>query len=193
MMWKSVTLAILLLTSALAQAEVRYIKDVWNVGLYTAAGGQGESLGLLSSGTALEVLAEEGSYTQVKTSTGEIGWIKSNYLVSEETSDIQLKRAQREIERLKQRIEQLSSDDALAQAQVQIEQLQAEQQEAKAQLAQSQRKVNDLQVQLDPDARKEALVTAISLCLLGLIIGFVFGKRFIEAKVRARFNGLKVW
>lgn len=198
---KNIGLAIvatsLLVTANLAQAESKYIKDVWNVSLYTQADSASASLGLLSSGTKLEVLGREGSYTQVKTSTGEIGWTKSTYLVDGPTHDIQLKAAERKIGVLNRKIEQLSQGNLSAELSEKLAQAQADHEKLHAEYSEQKLELESLQKQIKPaevaNQRKEQIIRIVTIGLCALLCGFVVGKRLTEEKVKAKFNGIKVW
>ena len=179
-----------------ANAETQYIKDSWNVGLYTEADSSSSSLGLISSGTKLEVLAEQGSYTQVQTSTGETGWTKTSYLVSEPTNDIKLKAAQRKIKILNEKIDMLSADNASADLSAQLETAQADNKKLHEEYSQQKQQIESLQNQVSPESasdRTEKMLRLLIIALVTLICGFIVGKRMTEAKVKARFNGMKVW
>lgn len=196
---KKISLAIgvsALILAASAQAESQYIKDVWNVGLYTQADSSSPSLGLISSGTKLEVLTQEGGYTQVKTSTGETGWTKTTYLVSQPTNDIKLKMAQRKIQILNEKIESLSADNVGVKLSAELEVAQANNKKLHEEYTQQKQQIDTLQAQINPvssAARTEQFVRLLIIALVTLICGFIMGKRMTEAKVKARFNGMKVW
>ncbi|PIE36929.1 MAG: hypothetical protein CSA54_02710 [Gammaproteobacteria bacterium] len=187
----------LLVLGGTAQAQSKYIKDVWKVSLYAEADSRSSSLGLFPSGTQLEVLAEQGIYSQVKTSTGEQGWVKSSYLVDEPTYDIKLAAAERTIAALKQKIQVLRNNNASTRLQAQLKKLQADNAALRSHNQQQNQQLQALQAQLKPELaaeqRKQMLVTLISIGVVALLCGLVVGKRMTEAKVKARFNGEKVW
>lgn len=178
-------------------AETQYIKDSWNVGLYTEADSSTASLGLMSSGTQLEVLEQQDGYTQVKTSTGEIGWTKSTYLVDEPTNDIKLKAAQSKIDKLNKKIQMLSDNNASVELATQLETAQADNDKLQGEYTQQQQQIETLQAQVQPGATDnshlEKMMRLLTIALVTLICGFIMGKRMTEAKVKARFNGMKIW
>lgn len=178
------------------QAETKYIKDSWNVGLYTQADSSTASLGLISSGTKLEVLAEQGIYTQVKTSTGETGWTKTTYLVREPTNDIKLKAAQRKIAKLNDKVKMLSDNNASAELAAQLESAKADNKNLHEEYTSQKQQIESLQAQIQPETGSdhlEKLTRLLTIAFVTLICGFIVGKRMTEAKVKARFNGMKVW
>ena len=187
---------VLIATVGSASAETRYIKDIWNVGLYTDADSSSQSIGLISSGTKLEVISEQGGYTQVQTSTGETGWIKTTYLVSQPTNDIKLKAAQRKITKLNDKIQMLSNNNANAELAAQLESAEADNKKLLQEYSQQKQQFIDLQAQVQPQAAKghfETVLRLLTIALVALACGFIVGKRMTEAKVKAKFNGIKVW
>jgi len=89
--------------SASANAESRWVSDVLYVPLRS---GKGNSFRILNRGlkTGLELTfvsedTEEG-WTEVRTVSGELGWIRSQYLIDTKPAAIQLATAQKNIERL---------------------------------------------------------------------------------------------
>ena len=187
---------VLIATVGSASAETRYIKDIWNVGLYTDADSSSQSIGLISSGTKLEVISEQGGYTQVQTSTGETGWIKTTYLVSQPTNDIKLKAAQRKITKLNDKIQMLSNNNANAELAAQLESAEADNKKLLQEYSQQKQQFIDLQAQVQPQAAKghfETVLRLLTIALVALACGFIVGKRATEAKVKSRFNGVKVW
>jgi len=89
--------------SASASAESRWVSDVLYVPLRS---GKGNSFRILNRGlkTGLELTfvsedTEEG-WTEVKTASGELGWIRSQYLIDTKPAVLQLATAQKTIERL---------------------------------------------------------------------------------------------
>lgn len=185
----------LIATVGSASAETRYIKDSWNVGLYTEADSSSQSIGLISSGTKLEVVSEQGGFTQVRTSTGETGWTKTTYLVSKPTNDIKLKQAQANIAQLNDKIKMLSDDNASVALAAQLEAAQGNNTKLQVELTQQKQQIETLQAQVKPQtgSRLETTMRLLVIALVAVIGGFLVGKRMTEAKVKARFNGVKVW
>lgn len=63
-----------------AHHEVRYVGDTLRVGVRAEPGSSAVPLEVVVTGAALEVLARQGRYVQVRTPTGRIGWVKEAYL-----------------------------------------------------------------------------------------------------------------
>lgn len=118
----------LMSTSALAQD--RYISDVLYVPLRSGMGNQYRIVHRgLASGTRLELVREEQSsdgedWSLVRTSDGEEGWIRSQFLLAEPTAGLKLNRAEQRAQSAAQ--ESTALREQLSEAQSQNEQLQSE-------------------------------------------------------------------
>ena len=124
-----------------ARAATAYISDELTVPLRSGASGQHRILhNGLPSGTVLETIGvdEEAGFTQIRTSRGTEGWIRTQYLVSQPIAKIRLQRTQAELARLKQQMSNVrkenqalgrtnaSQSNANAQGENRIKELEAE-------------------------------------------------------------------
>jgi len=92
----------------LAQAT-RYVIDELHVPLRSGQGTQYRILSMMRSGTALTVLesGEEDSWSRVRTSSGQSGWVETQYLTSRPVAAQRLKQAESELARLRSSNEEL--------------------------------------------------------------------------------------
>ncbi len=105
------------LTTDDLRAETAYISDELTVPLRSGPSSQHRILHRgLPSGTRLEILTndEAAGFSQIRTTRGTEGWVRTQYLVSQPIAKMRLAGAQRELNRAK---------DALAQAQAEIREL----------------------------------------------------------------------
>ena len=72
----------LLVVWSSSQAETMYVTDKLILGVYDNSEGSGQQIRIVRSGAQLEVTERVGRYAKVVTDTGEEGWVKSQYLVS---------------------------------------------------------------------------------------------------------------
>ena len=75
---------LLLLCSASAGAETVYVTDLLQLGIHRAQDTSDQPFRNLVSGTELEVLERVPSFARVRTLDGEEGWVRSAFLVSEQ-------------------------------------------------------------------------------------------------------------
>lgn len=107
-------LAIVLCSTASAQ-NLRYITDEQRIPLRSGPGTDYRILHSgLPSGTALELVQsdEASGWSEVRTQEDLQGWTLTRYLVSEKPSTVRLAEAQREIEQLREQLQQLRSAHA---------------------------------------------------------------------------------
>lgn len=97
----SLILSGLIAFSARAE-DVRYISDEIFVPLHTGPAANYRWRAKLTPGTQLTVIgqAEDGKWTEVRTSRGTDGWVKSEYLTGEMPAQLRLPEAQRRAEQL---------------------------------------------------------------------------------------------
>jgi len=81
-MLKRLFLAVALVLPAVASAETAYVTDVLRLGIHAAADTSDRAFDNLVSGTAVEVLERNTGYARVKLADGREGWVRSTYLVT---------------------------------------------------------------------------------------------------------------
>jgi len=201
-------LAVLLaaLPAATVAAATAYVSDELVLGVYSEQNNQGQRLTTLHSGAAVDTLAVNGEFTQVRLSDGTTGWVKSIYLTPREPASARLKQLEDELERTR------ATTPALAEA------------AARSEVAQLQRALADKQSELDAArqgleapasaaaAASGALATqssthrgtspvntpmrpwvTASVILAALACGFWLGYLTLARRVRRKFGGIKVY
>ncbi len=83
-----------------AFCEPLYVSDVMYIFLRNGPGDQHNTVGTVKSDEPLELIGESGDYLQVRTQTGEVGYIKKRYATSNTPDAIIIERLKKEIERL---------------------------------------------------------------------------------------------
>lgn len=76
--------ALLLLCSASAGAQTVYVTDLLQLGIHRAPDTSDQPFRNLASGTELEVLEQVPRFARVRTPDGEEGWVRSAFLVTEQ-------------------------------------------------------------------------------------------------------------
>lgn len=193
--------------------EIKYVTDKLRLSLYKSANGSSGTLKLLTSGDQLKLLERRGNYSKVKTDEGLVGWVKTGFLVSDPTASFQLIEEKKKNEILVNQLEQYSDTQQLVadyentislmktdetNMSTQVEALQQ-------QLLQTE-EMNKQLKQTAEDAKqgKIGILDIIKLVkqywhviagIMAIILlsGFLVGKRMVEAQVKRRFQGVKVW
>ena len=108
------TLLCSILFTTTAHAATAYISDELTVPLRSGPSGQHRILhNGLPSGTVLETLSvnESAGFTQIRTTRGTEGWIRTQYLVNQPIAKMRLERAQAELARIKQQLAKLREEN----------------------------------------------------------------------------------
>lgn len=131
----------LMLTSGFAQAaEKRYVTDQLFIQLRSGPTNAHRILKVVQSGEHLIYVGEEGDFTQVKTSKGIEGWVRTQYLVNEPVAKENLILANRELDNLKAELVTTKS---------QRDQLRQDLENTKAERADASRSNSDLERELE--------------------------------------------
>jgi len=96
-----------LCNATVALAETRYISDQLVVSLRELPQDNSETIVYLKTDAPVEVLEVEGEYLKVKTTNGEVGYIRKSYLTEDTPKATVISRLTRENEGLKERVQEL--------------------------------------------------------------------------------------
>lgn len=106
-------LGLALLISAAAWADTRYITDVTYVPIRSGPGNQFRIIhSSLKSGTQMTVLEapSDSDWTKVRTKGGTEGWVRTQYLISKPTANLQLQDAQAQLAKSLQQVADLQNE-----------------------------------------------------------------------------------
>jgi len=220
---KNIFLGLLLTTFctlALAQdsddsdKDRQYVTDQLRLSLYEEPNSQSKVLKLLLSGDMLTIDEIRGPYALVTDSSGVRGWVKRGFMVTDPTSNILLREEQEKNASLLEEIEKLSSskvvidtyekdmdelvakmaklEDEKQTTQTAMEELQAQLQSTQAQLEQRmQNKLPLQEVLKDTLAAYWQIIAAMLLLMLAVCI--LVTKAIVEARIKSKFHGIKIW
>ena len=198
--------------------DILYVTDQLRLTLYPQANDKSGSLQLLSSGDKLAVIQLSGNYALVITPNGKQGWVKRGFLVPDPTATLLLKQEKLKNEELNQEIDKLANSkmvidqyevdmDAMSENILVLEAKNDRFQQTIAELEQATLHKAELEAAIAASVEsnmalpfKALLTTAmtywqylIPFIVLFVLMGFLVAKLFIEARLRKRFHGLKVW
>lgn len=192
----------------------QYVTDQLRLSLYAEANANSQVLKLLQSGALLEIEQVQGPYALVTTEDGTRGWVKRGFLVSEPTSNLLLREEQQKTRELEAELEKFANSkvvidqyetDMQAMA-AQMEDLQAEKQAAEESIADLQKVVDSKQAEID--RRDEEGVPALlvlwdtlrsywqyiaPVVVLIMLLTYLVSKAIVEARIKSRFHGIKIW
>ena len=213
-----ILLGCLLFSTLLAPLQAQdkdqlYVTDKLRLSMYERPDDRSKVVKLLSSGDLLTIEELSGNYALVTSADNVRGWAKRGFLVADPTSNLllaeELKKTealQEEVDRLgnaKQVIDQYEKDmNVLNNKAVSMElennNLQTRIAELEQQVTEKQAKIEDLQSDsIDPqlvvDIMKQYWQLLALLMVVIIAIVFVLSKVIVEARIRNRFQGIKVW
>ncbi len=188
--WFSFGLAVSWAISSAAWAgQTLYVTDSVVVELRSHAKSDGEVIGEVRTGDAVELLEEAKSYYKVKTSGGLTGWVEMKLFSQTPPMLFQMQQLQQTVaeseqqkRELEQQINQYAGDRSRFEEQAQ--QLQAERDRALA-------AVRKLEAQtLVPPHYFAPIAGSVALILY--LIGYFFGVRRVRKQIKHRFGGLSL-
>ena len=194
--------------------ERKFVTDKLRLSLYKKADSNSGTLKLLMSGDVLDVLERSGPYSKVKTVDGLTGWVKNGFLVSIPTASFLLIEEQKKNTELTEQLEKYSNtqkiiddyENTIEKMNIDNELALQEMEKTKQQLDQISEENKDLKEEVGAYSKNNnhlswkqlfnilwqywQVVTAIVLSLF--IIGFLTGRKMVQAQVKKRFQGVKV-
>ena len=198
--------------------EMLYVTDQLRLSLYPNANDRGKALEFLNSGDKLGILQIQGQYALVIAPTGRRGWVKRGFLLPIPTAKLLLAEEKRTTEALRQEIEKLANSkmvidqyerdmDELTRklnisetAKLSAEQTVAEMEAAareKAELEAAIKAARESKTTLPIEALIETATTywqyLVPILLFFLLLGSLIAKLIIDARIKKRFHGLKLW
>ncbi len=193
--------------------EQKYVTDKLRLSLYEERDAKSKVKKLLISGDLLDIFEISGAYARVRTSNGDVGWVKNGFLVSTPPATYQLNEEQKKNQILADQLNKYSNTRKLVEDyENTIERMADDQNNIDSELKQAREQLkslvsenNELQQQI-ADSQEQKLSLAdvkylfmtywyVIIILAGLILaaGLLSGMKLVETQVRRKFHGIKVW
>ena len=193
--------ALLLLCSAQACADTAYVTDVLQLGLHQAQDTSDQPFRNLASGTELEILEQLPRFARVRTVDGEEGWVRSAYLVTEQPARHRVAELEAAVADLNARLASLAAatvDGPLAGAAGDVAAGAAAEPLASAgaiqdALAELTSENETYLAQLEAYRGSVPWSWAWPALALALLTGFVAGLWCLDAYIRRRHGGFRIW
>jgi SH3 domain protein len=185
-------------SAANVSAETAYVTDVLVLGLHRAQDTRDDAFTNLRSGAELEVLERVPNYARVRTTDGQEGWVRSAFLVSDKPARLIVDEIQAELEAA--RGELARAQGAAASAQDNAARL-SRQMEASAQsstgiretLVRVSQENEDYAARLERYRRSVPLAWAAAAVAVAAGVGFVLGLWWLDAFIRRRHGGYRIY
>lgn len=198
-MKSKLALLCVLASSPLAgRAETAYVTDILRLGIHHTQDTSDRPFDNLVSGTELEILDRVPNYAHVRTKAGDEGWVKSAYLVAEKPAQLRVAEVEAELARLKGQIaDAVSAQSAAEQNAEQLSrQLASSTSSTDAiqdTLARLKQENDSYQAQLELYRGALPLPWVAAALLVALVAGFVGGLWWLDAAIRRRHGGFRVY
>ncbi len=192
----------------------QYVTDQLRLSLYAQPNSSSQVIKLLQSGDLLEIEQIQGPYAFVATPEGTKGWVKRGFLVTSPTSNLLLREEQEKTASLAAEIEKLNNSkviidqyekdmDKLVEK---IDELETEKQQAEVSIQELQQEIEVKQAEIDRKDEDSAPAMAVlfdtfksywelivPVLLVIVLISFLVSKEIVEARIKAKFHGIKIW
>ncbi|HBS26970.1 MAG TPA: TIGR04211 family SH3 domain-containing protein [Gammaproteobacteria bacterium] len=195
-----------LTTPVFALEGIGYVTDHLQLTLFSEKG-TGSKVKTLESADVLDILEESRNFLKVRTTTGEVGWVKRHYIVSEPPGQLKVLELERIIRAKESKIvtlekvldnkkvgESLREDyeKQLVVANQENVQLFNDKQQLTKKIDQASLKVKRLESDLNKKQRFHPLAIAAVIALVGMLFGIIMGWALHVRKLRKRFYGFKI-
>jgi SH3 domain protein len=182
----------------IAVAETSYVTDSLRLGLHAAPDTSDRPFDNLISGTPLDVLERNTSYARVRLTDGREGWVKATYLVATKPAAARVAELETELLSLKDaaaaaKTAQTAAEQELARytAELQAQTGSAETiQETVERLQQENRAHEE---RLEAYRHSLPIKWVIPALVLVLVAGFFAGLWWLDALIRRRHGGFRVY
>jgi SH3 domain protein len=190
--------ALLCACAAGASADTLYVTDSLRLALYSSEDMSDKPLANLVSGAPVQLLERSSSLARVRTANGEEGWVKASFLVPEKPARMRV--AELEAELAGVRSENAEFRGARANADASAEQLAKTAAASKDSAQSMQEAVGQLKrenatyvARLESYRGSLPMPWVAAALLVALVGGFAGGLWWLDALVRRRHSGFRVY
>ena len=204
-----------------ADAEERdrqYVTDQLRLSLYAKPDSSSQILQYLDSGDLLLIEQLSGPYALVTAPDQTEGWVKRGFLVSSPTSNLLLREEQVKVENLEVEITRLSNSKVVIdqyekdmnELVLKMEALEIENQQALESITQLQLEMSEREYELERELalKSESKLpiwvilweifliywqTIVPIILGIILLSFLISKVIVEARIKSKFHGIKIW
>jgi SH3 domain protein len=203
-MLERLTLAVALCTSAAAilttpaAAETAYVTDSLRLGLHHTDDTSDKPFENLVSGTPLEIIERNTNYAHVRTPDGQEGWVKAAYLVDGKPAQLRVAELEAELAGLRGEFDQARSarsnaEDELNRLGKQTAASTGSSEAIHETLGRLKRENETYEARLESYRRSLPLPWVAAALVVSLVGGFVAGLWWLDALIRRRHGGFRIY
>ncbi len=181
-----------------AGAETAYVTDILRLGLHEAQDTSDRPFQTLISGAELEVLQRVPNFAEVRTVDGRQGWVKSAYLVTDKPAQLIVAETEAALASVRQDL--VAEQQARAAAEAELHQLLNSAESRLGQAVAMEARIEELSArnaelegQLDQYRSVVPFSWAASAVVASLLGGFFLGLWALDAYVRHRHGGFRLY
>ena len=181
-----------------ASAETVYVTDVLRLGMHAAPDTSDKPFENLVSGTALEVLERSSSYAHVRLADGREGWVKATYLVTDKPAAARI--LELEAERGGFETAAAAAKTAQTAAEHELASLRHELQSTTGSAESTQETIDRLERENQAHAERFEtyrytlpMAWVVPALVVSLVAGFLVGLWWLDALIRRRHGGFRVY
>jgi len=184
--------------AAAAAAETAYVTDSLRLGIHEAPDTSDRPFDNLVSGTAVEVLERSTNYARVRLADAREGWVKATYLVELKPAQARLAELETEIATL--RNEATAAKEAQRTAEAELARLgnhvattTGSAEAIQDTVSRLQRENKAYELRLDSYRGSLPLQWVGAALIVALVGGFVAGLWWLDARIRRRYGGFRIY
>ena len=192
------TLAFLLLPVVAWPQETMYVTDIVQLGMHRAQDTSDEAFQNIVSGTEVTVLERATNFARIRTADGAEGWVRSFYLIAEKPARTRVAELEARVGSLEQELAEAraAGESAIAAAgdagdSVAVERATAEAERAR--LAELERENQAYFERFESYRGTLPWLWVLGAVVVALAGGFLAGYWWLDAAIRRRYGGFKVY
>lgn len=182
----------------LTAAETAYVTDILRLGIHRAQDTSDRPFDNLVSGAELEIIERVPNYALVRTTDGQQGWVKSAYLVEDKPAQARVTEAESELERVRAELAaakaaQLAAEQTADQLNRQFAATSSSADAVEQRVARLERENDSYVARLEAYRGALPLTWVAAALVVVLVGGFVAGIWWLDASIRRRHGGFRVY
>jgi len=181
-----------------ASAETAYVTDVLRLGMHEAPDTSDKPFENLVSGTPLEVLERNSSYAHVRLPDGREGWVKGTYLVTDKPAaarvlELEAKLGGFENAATAAKTAQTAAEDQLASLRSELQSTTGSAESVQETIARLESENQAHMERLETYRHTLPLAWVAPALVVSLVAGFLAGLWWLDALIRRRHGGFRVY